>query len=230
MLSLRYTIVPCACLVVLTLILVELLVSRPKLGVAKLHARHLVGTPNLQPFHYSRRKVRAAAPTKIHHVLETCLYIRNMDKSVKFYRDILGLQNFMDTPKLSGFAIGDTTLLLFHLGDTSADTNFTGVGTQPGRGQIAGHGPDANIVSALGLQNGTTISGGRGHPEVSLKLHFAFAVERREDVLLWEDYFKERDVHIHSTMDWDRGGRSVYFFDPDGHVGEVVSRGIWAHW
>lgn len=101
----------------------------------------------------------------------------------------------------------------------------------PGKGQIAGHGPDADIVNSLGLKDGPGgIPQGKNHPEVSLKLHYAFAVEKREEVLKWEAYFRKMDVHIHSTMDWDRGGRSVYYYDPDGHVGEIVSRGIWPHW
>jgi len=101
----------------------------------------------------------------------------------------------------------------------------------PGTGEIAGHGPDTNIVSALGLQNGTKLAGPNlPHPEVSLKLHYALAVEKKEDVYAWEAYFKEKKVHVHSTMDWEKGGRSVYFYDPDGHVGEIVSRGIWPHW
>lgn len=102
---------------------------------------------------------------------------------------------------------------------------------QPGKGEIAGHGPDQSIVNALGLQNGTNHpSNLPNHPEVSLKLHYALAVEKRDDVFAWEAYFREKSVHIHSTMEWDRGGRSVYFYDPDGHVGEIVSRGIWPHW
>jgi catechol 2,3-dioxygenase-like lactoylglutathione lyase family enzyme len=110
--------------------------------------------------------------------------------------------------------------------------NFQGTDGTPGKGQIAGHGPDAAIVNALGL--GSNASGvgafAHQHPEVSLKLHFAYAVEKREDVYQWEEHLMRNGVHIHSTMDWDRGGRSVYFFDPDGHVGEIVSRGIWKHW
>lgn len=130
--------------------------------------------------------------------------------------------------RLSAFRIGTTTLLLFHLGYTSKDENFLGT---PGKGQIAGHGPDLSIINALGLKNGTvTPKDAMNHPEVSLKLHYALAVEKREDVFVWEAYLKEKNVHIHSTMEWDRGGRSVYFYDPDGHVGEIVSRGIWPHW
>ena len=31
-------------------------------------------------------------------------------------------------------------------------------------------------------------------------------------------------------MDWELGGKSVYFEDPDGHVGEIGSKGIWKHY
>lgn len=131
--------------------------------------------------------------------------------------------------RLSAFNIGTTTLLLFHLGYTSKDENFSG--GIPGKGQIAGHGPDDAIVNALGLKNGTVSpKDAMNHPEVSLKLHYALAVEKREDVFAWEAHLQKNNVHIHSTMEWERGGRSVYFYDPDGHVGEIVSRGIWPHW
>jgi catechol 2,3-dioxygenase-like lactoylglutathione lyase family enzyme len=122
-------------------------------------------------------------------------------------------------------------LLLFHLGETSEDLDYKGVQGSPGRGQIAGHGPDQNIANYLGLLNKTQPGQDpRSHPEVSLKLHYAFAVEKRDDVIQWEEHLKREKVHIHSTMEWERGGRSVYFFDPDGHVGEIVSHGIWPHW
>jgi len=49
-----------------------------------------------------------------------------------------------------------------------------------------------------------------------------------EDVAKWETYLKAKDVKILGVMDWERGGRSVYFADPDGHVGEmeVVAFGL----
>jgi catechol 2,3-dioxygenase-like lactoylglutathione lyase family enzyme len=132
---------------------------------------------------------------------------------------------------LSAFSLGTTTLLLFQLGDTSQDIDYKGAQGSPGRGEIAGHGPDQSIVNFLASEkqsNSTKLPA--GHPEGSLKLHFALAVEKREDVFQWEEYFRQTKVHIHSTMEWDRGGRSVYFYDPDGHVGEIVSRGIWPNW
>ncbi|TID17888.1 hypothetical protein E6O75_ATG10533 [Venturia nashicola] len=175
---------------------------------------------NVKPVGHTKRA--PGAPPKIGHMLETCLYIRRMEVAVNFYKDILGLENYMTTKRLSGFNIGPTTLLLFHLGDTMKDQNYSGT---PGRGQIAGHGPDPSIINTLGLQNSTVApKNGTNHPEVSLKLHYALAVEKREDVFAWEAHLAKNNVHIHSTMDWDRGGRSVYFYDPDGHVGEIVRR------
>lgn len=37
-------------------------------------------------------------------------------------------------------------------------------------------------------------------------------------------------MKILGRMDWEKGGKSVYFEDLDGHVGEVGSRGVWAHY
>jgi hypothetical protein len=37
-------------------------------------------------------------------------------------------------------------------------------------------------------------------------------------------------VKVLSTIGWERGGRSVYFEDLDGHVVEIASRGVWPHY
>ena len=56
--------------------------------------------------------------------------------------------------------------------------------------------------------------------------HIAFAVELRA-LDEWRDYLKERDVPVLSDVSWERGGRSLYFRDPDGHLLELASPGIW---
>lgn len=63
-----------------------------------------------------------------------------------------------------------------------------------------------------------------------LKQHFCLAVNSKIEVEKWEQYLKEKDVEILGVMEWEKGGRSVYFADPDGHVGEIGSRGIWSHY
>lgn len=64
---------------------------------------------------------------------------------------------------------------------------------------------------------------------VQLKTHFALAVEKNIEVDQWERELREKEVKILGKVDWPKGGRSVYFEDPDGHVGEIASRGIWPH-
>src|SRR5947209_8474740 len=49
-------------------------------------------------------------------------------------------------------------------------------------------------------------------------LHYAFAVD---DLGPWEAHFAEQAIEIIGRMRWPRGGESIYFHDPDGHVGEL---------
>lgn len=58
-------------------------------------SRANLGLQHAGPAGHSKRA--PGAPPKIGHMLETCLYIRRMDVAVKFYKDILGLENFMVT-------------------------------------------------------------------------------------------------------------------------------------
>ncbi len=57
-------------------------------------------------------------------------------------------------------------------------------------------------------------------------LHMAFAVTP-EDMASWEQRLGENGVPIESTVSWERGGRSIYFRDPDGHLLEMATPGIW---
>ena len=61
---------------------------------------------------------------------------------------------------------------------------------------------------------------GSGH------LHFAFSIERNE-VESWIDRLKEQNITVESRVRWDLGGESVYFRDPDGHLVELATPGIW---
>jgi catechol 2,3-dioxygenase-like lactoylglutathione lyase family enzyme len=63
--------------------------------------------------------------------------------------------------------------------------------------------------------------GGSGH------LHFAFAIPA-EDLRAWEQRLGEAGVKIESRVKWSRGGESLYFRDPDDHLVELATPGIWA--
>lgn len=57
-------------------------------------------------------------------------------------------------------------------------------------------------------------------------LHVAFGVDVAE-LDDWEQRLTGAGVAIESRVGWDRGGRSLYFRDPDGHSVELVTPGTW---
>jgi len=59
--------------------------------------------------------------------------------------------------------------------------------------------------------------------------HFAFAVSR-EELEIWGRRLSERGIKVESEVVWTRGGRSLYFRDPDDNLVELVSPGIWANY
>ncbi len=57
-------------------------------------------------------------------------------------------------------------------------------------------------------------------------LHVALGVAR-EHLDAWERWLAQHGVTVESRVDWDRGGRSLYFRDPGGHSVELVTPGTW---
>ena len=57
--------------------------------------------------------------------------------------------------------------------------------------------------------------------------HFAFGIEHAE-LEGWAGRLAAHGIVIESRVEWDRGGVSLYFRDPDGHSVELATRGTWA--
>jgi len=57
-------------------------------------------------------------------------------------------------------------------------------------------------------------------------LHLAFSI-RAQDLASWENRLEEEGILIESRVQWDRGGHSLYFRDPDHHLVELATPGIW---
>jgi catechol 2,3-dioxygenase-like lactoylglutathione lyase family enzyme len=57
-------------------------------------------------------------------------------------------------------------------------------------------------------------------------VHFAFGVER-DGLPRWEEHLAGEGVPIEGRTNWPRGGQSIYFRDPDGHLVELVTPGVW---
>lgn len=67
-----------------------------------------------------------------------------------------------------------------------------------------------------------------GHHSVG-PAHFAFAIAA-EDYAAWKARLEANDIAIRSEALWSRGGRSVYFDDPDGNVVELATPGLWPNY
>jgi len=58
-------------------------------------------------------------------------------------------------------------------------------------------------------------------------IHIAFGIAR-SDLPAWECWLKKQDISIEKRKTWKYGGESLYFRDPDGHLLEVVTPGVWS--
>jgi len=58
------------------------------------------------------------------------------------------------------------------------------------------------------------------------RMHLAFAVPA-DDLPAWEGRLGELGVAVESRVQAPRGGTSLYFRDPDGHLVELATPGIW---
>jgi catechol 2,3-dioxygenase-like lactoylglutathione lyase family enzyme len=72
------------------------------------------------------------------------------------------------------------------------------------------------------------LPGGRIPPhDGSGALHVGFSVDASE-LAAWEAHLAANQVKILSRMSWPRGGHSIYFHDPDGHLLELLTPGVWS--
>lgn len=135
-------------------------------------------------------------PPGIQGVLESALYVDDLDRARAFYKDRLGLDELFGDSRMSALNAGNRSLLLLFLRGATRETVKLPGGTIPPHD---GHGP----------------------------LHVAFAVTA-EDLPAWERKLDDLGIAIEGRTEWPRGGRSVYFRDPDGHLLELATPGLWA--
>ena len=128
-------------------------------------------------------------------ILETPLYVADLDRSAAFYETVMGLPVLHADSRMRAYDVGGRgVLLLFVTGETRepVETPFGTIPPHDGSGQ----------------------------------LHVAFSIG--SDALAeWEAHLARHDVAVESTTDWPRGGHSLYFRDPDGHLLELATPGLW---
>jgi len=68
--------------------------------------------------------------------------------------------------------------------------------------------------------------GGTQDTDASGSIHIAFGIGR-SDLAAWENWLQSQGIKIESRRKWNFGGEALYFRDPDGHLLEVVTPGVW---
>ena len=135
---------------------------------------------------------------KIVGVLETALYVDDLDRAAHFYEGVLGLKPINKDQRFAGYDAGPRSVLLLFKRGSTLETVYMPGGTIPPHG-------------------------GEG------VLHVAFAIDA--DALAgWEAHLQAHKVAIEARMDWPRGGKSIYFRDPDNHLLELATPGLWPNY
>ena len=93
----------------------------------------------------------------------------------------------------------------------------------------AGHGGVLLVFARGQSGDDVTIPGGviPGH-DGSGPLHMAFAIAA-DSCDAWRDHLIASGVTVTHEVTWPAGGVSLYFNDPDGHVLELATPGLWAN-
>jgi len=133
-------------------------------------------------------------------LLETAVYLEDVGLAARFYQDLFGFR------LLSGSNRQDAIFAALEVPGHGVLLLFKkGANAQPvdtGAGMIPSH-------------------GGEG------KLHLAFAISTNS-YESWKTTLRARSIKIESEVQWPRGGRSLYFRDPEGNLVELATPGLWS--
>lgn len=132
---------------------------------------------------------------RIGRVIETSLYVDELNRSIGFYERIFGFPTLVRDDRLCAFNVsGQQVLLLFRKGASNVPVSTPG-------GMIPPNGGDGS-------------------------LHLAFTMDASDEAE-WRTWLAQNGVDIESRVVWQRGGASLYFRDPDGHLIELITPGCW---
>ena len=137
----------------------------------------------------------------VNGIVESVLYVEDLAHSVEFYEDLFGFDK----------EVMDEMICVLRVPNQQALILFPkSIAQEPGR-----------TTSPVGTVEGVIPPhGGSG------RLHVAFSIAASE-LEFWEQRLAERGIPIDSKVHWKRGGCSLYFRDPDEHLLELITPGLW---
>jgi len=59
------------------------------------------------------------------------------------------------------------------------------------------------------------------------ELHVAFAIPA-DELTSWESWLQAKGIAVEERRQWELGGWSLYFRDPDRHLLELATPGVWS--
>ena len=130
-------------------------------------------------------------------VLETALHVEDVPTSMAFYDRLFGFSKMISDDRFCAYAVAGRSVFLL----------FKKGGTlEP-----------IEIPGASGVIPPHDGSG---------RMHMAFAIPAgsADD---WTNRLSENGVAVESRVQWASGGTSLYVRDPDGHLIELATPGIW---
>jgi catechol 2,3-dioxygenase-like lactoylglutathione lyase family enzyme len=140
------------------------------------------------------------ASASVTGLLETALYLDDVGQEARFYQGLFGFR------LLSGSTGPEAMFAALEVPQQGVLLFFKkGANAQPvdtGGGMIPPHGGDGS-------------------------LHLAFAIPT-DSYAAWKTRLVARNIKIESEVRWPRGGRSLYFRDPEENLVELATPGLWA--
>jgi catechol 2,3-dioxygenase-like lactoylglutathione lyase family enzyme len=137
---------------------------------------------------------------RLNGLVEAALFVEDLSRARDFYQQVVGLDKLQESEAGCVFVVTKGQLLLLISQEKAKIPSTT---------------PGGDVPACL-VRPGESLGAG----------HIAFAVAETE-LESWRTSLRSKGVDVLSEVIWDGGARSLYFRDPDGHLLEFATPGLW---